>query len=142
MPVHVVHAVGLQRDRQFRVVAHAARCELLLRLIRRNALFYMNRIGLLRRCFLVMPDRVHLTLDLRARVLRCCAAGRVAIAEPTEQDSSPPRRGTRENYSGTRRSFPMIIELGKVVAKTKGTDIGLKLDSNVGAKIQRYSVFY
>jgi hypothetical protein len=36
----------------------------------------------------------------------------------------------------------MIIELGKVVAKTKGTDIGLKLDSNVGAKIQRYSVFY
>lgn len=36
----------------------------------------------------------------------------------------------------------MIIELGTVVAKTKGTDIGTKLDSNVGAKIQRYSVFY
>lgn len=36
----------------------------------------------------------------------------------------------------------MIIELGKVVARTKGTDIGLKLDSNIGAKIQRYSVAY
>jgi len=36
----------------------------------------------------------------------------------------------------------MIIELGNVVAKTKGTDIGLKLDSNVGAKIQRYSIIY
>lgn len=36
----------------------------------------------------------------------------------------------------------MIIELGTVVAKTKGTDIGLKLDSNVGAKVQRYNVFY
>jgi hypothetical protein len=36
----------------------------------------------------------------------------------------------------------MIIELGKVAVKTKGTDIGLKLDSNVGAKIQRYSVAF
>ena len=36
----------------------------------------------------------------------------------------------------------MIIELGKVALKTRGTDIGLKLDNNVGAKIQRYNVFY
>jgi hypothetical protein len=36
----------------------------------------------------------------------------------------------------------MIIELGKVAEKTKGTDVGLKIDSNVGAKIQRYSVFF
>jgi hypothetical protein len=36
----------------------------------------------------------------------------------------------------------MIIELGKVAVKTKGTDIGLKLDNNVGAKVQRYNVFY
>ena len=36
----------------------------------------------------------------------------------------------------------MIIALGKVTAKTKGTDIGLKLDSNVGPKIQRYSISF
>jgi hypothetical protein len=43
---------------------------------------------------------------------------------------------------GLEGAFPMIIELGKVAVKTKGTDIGLKLDSNVGAKIQRYSVAF
>ena len=36
----------------------------------------------------------------------------------------------------------MIIELGKVAEKTQGTDIGLKLDSNVGAKTQRYNIFF
>jgi hypothetical protein len=36
----------------------------------------------------------------------------------------------------------MIIELGKVAVKTRGTDVGLKLDSNVGAKIQRYSISF
>lgn len=36
----------------------------------------------------------------------------------------------------------MIIELGKVAVKTQGTDIGLKLDSNVGVKVQRYSISF
>jgi hypothetical protein len=36
----------------------------------------------------------------------------------------------------------MIIELGKVAEKTKGTDFGLKVDSNVGAKIQRYNTAF
>ena len=36
----------------------------------------------------------------------------------------------------------MIIELGKVAEKTQGTDIGLKLDNNVGAKVQRYNVAF
>jgi hypothetical protein len=36
----------------------------------------------------------------------------------------------------------MIIELGKIAVVTQGTDIGLKLDNNVGAKVQRYNVFY
>jgi hypothetical protein len=36
----------------------------------------------------------------------------------------------------------MIIELGKVAEKTKGTDLGLKLDNNVGAKIQRYNIVF
>lgn len=36
----------------------------------------------------------------------------------------------------------MIIELGKVAVKTRGTDVGLKLDSNVGAKIHRYSISF
>jgi hypothetical protein len=36
----------------------------------------------------------------------------------------------------------MIIELGKVTKHTKGTDFGLKLDSNVGAKIQRYNIAF
>lgn len=36
----------------------------------------------------------------------------------------------------------MIIKLGKVKVTTQGTDIGLKLDSNVGAKLQRYNIFY
>ena len=33
----------------------------------------------------------------------------------------------------------MIIELGKVAEKTKGTDFGLKVDSNVSPKIHRYN---
>jgi len=36
----------------------------------------------------------------------------------------------------------MIIQLGKVTEKTRGTDVGLKIDSNVGAKIQRYNIFF
>jgi hypothetical protein len=36
----------------------------------------------------------------------------------------------------------MIIELGKVAEKTKGTDFGLKVDSNTGAKINRYSASF
>lgn len=36
----------------------------------------------------------------------------------------------------------MIIELGKVIEKTKGTDFGLKLDNNAGAKIQRYNTAF
>jgi hypothetical protein len=40
------------------------------------------------------------------------------------------------------RSYPMVIELGKVAAKTKGMDVGLKLDNNVGAKVQRYSILF
>jgi len=36
----------------------------------------------------------------------------------------------------------MIIQLGKVAEKTRGTDVGLKIDSNVGAKIQRYNIFF
>ena len=36
----------------------------------------------------------------------------------------------------------MIIELGKVTVKTQGTDIGLKLDSNVGVKTQRYNIAF
>jgi hypothetical protein len=36
----------------------------------------------------------------------------------------------------------MIIELGRVAAKTKGTDIGLKLDSNSGIKVQRYNLAF
>jgi hypothetical protein len=36
----------------------------------------------------------------------------------------------------------MIIQLGKVAAKTKGTDVGLKLDNNIGAKVHRYNIFY
>lgn len=36
----------------------------------------------------------------------------------------------------------MIIELGKVTEKTKGTDFGLKVDSNVSPKIQRYNTTF
>jgi hypothetical protein len=36
----------------------------------------------------------------------------------------------------------MIIELGKVAVKTKGTDIGLKLDNNVGVKVHRYNLAF
>ena len=36
----------------------------------------------------------------------------------------------------------MIIELGKVTVETKGTDVGLKLDNNVGVKVQRYNLAF
>lgn len=36
----------------------------------------------------------------------------------------------------------MIIALGKVAVKTKGTDVGLKLDNNVGVKMQRYNLAF
>lgn len=36
----------------------------------------------------------------------------------------------------------MIIELGKVTENTKGIDFGLKVDSNVGAKVQRYNTAF
>lgn len=36
----------------------------------------------------------------------------------------------------------MIIELGKVAVITMGTDVGLKVDNNVGPKVQRYNVLF
>ena len=36
----------------------------------------------------------------------------------------------------------MIIELGKITVATQGTDIGLKLDNNVGVKVQRYNLAF
>jgi hypothetical protein len=36
----------------------------------------------------------------------------------------------------------MIIELGRITERTRGIDFGLKVDSNVGAKIQRYNITF
>ena len=91
--------------------------------------------------FVESAERIDRALDLCPVMRRCSAAARVAITELTEQDSSP-CRCTRDHCTGNRWSYPMIIELGKITAKTRGTDIGLKIDSNVGVKIQRYNIVF
>lgn len=53
-----------------------------------------------------------------------------------------PCRRPQESHTRLEGATAMIIELGKVAEKTKGTDVGLKLDSNVGAKVHRYNTFY
>jgi hypothetical protein len=80
---------------------------------------------------------------LRSIFDRFGVSGSVAIARPAEQDSNAPRARLWK-MPRIRRSYPMtmIIELGKVTENTKGIDFGLKVDSNVGAKVQRYNTAF
>jgi hypothetical protein len=140
----VVHVMKPAQRWPCATVTHhfaSATRELFARGSGRNALFSKNHRAFLHGYSGAVAARMHFAFDFRSARIDSVQPVSLQSRNPRSRIRAPSMRGL-DGHSANRRSYSMIIELGKVTQKTQGTDFGLKVDSNVGVKLQRYNTAF